>query len=83
MVERGAKNLVLISRRGPITHAAKQLLTELATKKVCIETPACDITNFKDLKILFQDLSGKMPAIKGVFQMSIVAKVSSKSFPCM
>ncbi|KAE8137530.1 putative polyketide synthase [Aspergillus pseudotamarii] len=74
MAERGAKNLVLLSRYGPRTNAATVLVNELRTRGVRVETPACDVTNLEVMKEVFGRLSSEMPPIKGVIQMSIVAR---------
>ncbi|KAF2686893.1 putative polyketide synthase [Lentithecium fluviatile CBS 122367] len=74
MAARGAKNLILLSRRGPHGDASRTLLEQLLHQGVRVETPACDITQLPAMQILFQKLSTEMPPIRGVFQMSIVAK---------
>ncbi|KAF2794878.1 putative polyketide synthase [Melanomma pulvis-pyrius CBS 109.77] len=74
MASRGAKNLILLSRRGPCNEASRKLLEELQNHNVRVETPVCDITQLPEMQKLFQKLSADMPPIKGVFQMSIVAK---------
>ncbi|KAB8225746.1 putative polyketide synthase [Aspergillus novoparasiticus] len=74
MAKRGAKNLVLLSRHGPRTDAAVDLVNELRTGGVRVETPACDVTNLEAMKEVFGRLSSEMPPIKGVIQMSIVAR---------
>jgi hypothetical protein len=75
MVARGAKNLILLSRSGPRGDASKELIEELSREGVRVETPACDVTQLEAMQNLFEKLSAEMPPIKGVFQMSIVARV--------
>ncbi|KAK1149446.1 Type I Iterative Polyketide synthase (PKS) [Aspergillus melleus] len=85
MAERGAKNLILLSRSGPRTDAAHELVHELRAMGVRVEAPACDVTNLEAMKEVFGRLSSeKMPPIKGVVQMSIVARdrlFSELSYP--
>ncbi|KAF2650360.1 putative polyketide synthase [Lophiostoma macrostomum CBS 122681] len=74
MAERGARNLILLSRSGPRSDAAVALCTELRLKGVRVETPACDVTDLPMMRDVFEHLSTHMPPIKGVCQMSIVAR---------
>lgn len=76
MAERGATNLILLSRSGPRADVAHELIHDLRTKGVRVEAPACDITDLDAMKEVFGRLSSSMPPIKGVVQMSIVARVS-------
>jgi NAD(P)-dependent dehydrogenase (short-subunit alcohol dehydrogenase family) len=76
MVDRGAKHLILLSRFGPRTNASKELCEELRKRDVRVETPACDVTDLTRLRETFTRLCADMPPIKGVCQMSIVARVS-------
>jgi NAD(P)-dependent dehydrogenase (short-subunit alcohol dehydrogenase family) len=77
MADRGAKNLILLSRSGPRTDAGRDLCEELRKRGVRVETPACDVTNLIRMREVFAQLSANMPPIKGVCQMSIVARVST------
>jgi NADPH:quinone reductase-like Zn-dependent oxidoreductase len=75
MAARGAKNLILLSRGGPRGEASKTLIEELSREGVRVETPACNVTQLGSMQSVFEKLSAEMPPIKGVFQMSIVARV--------
>jgi NAD(P)-dependent dehydrogenase (short-subunit alcohol dehydrogenase family) len=79
MADRGAKNLILLSRSGPRTDAGRELIEELRQRDVRVEAPACDVTDLTRMKETFAQLSAQMPPIKGVCQMSIVARVSISS----
>ncbi|KAH9230788.1 hypothetical protein K456DRAFT_1727160 [Colletotrichum gloeosporioides 23] len=74
MASRGAKNLILLSRRGAVEESAKELVKEL--EGVCnkVVTPACDVTDADALKNLMTELSSSMPPIKGCIQGSMVLK---------
>ncbi|KAH8695168.1 putative polyketide synthase [Talaromyces proteolyticus] len=74
MVDRGARNLILLSRFGPRTSAARELIEELQSHGVRVETPACDITDFERTKEVFRQLSADMPPIKGMLQMSVITQ---------
>ncbi|KAJ5291696.1 polyketide synthase [Penicillium angulare] len=74
MAARGARNLVLLSRLGPRNESGIQLIEELKTMGVRVETPACDITDIHAMRVVFEKLTAGMPPIKGVIQASIVAR---------
>lgn len=76
MAGRGAKNLVLLSRFGPRTDSARELIEELQANEVRVETPSCDVTDLERMKEVLAELSADMPPIKGVMQMSVVTHVS-------
>lgn len=75
MVSRGAKNLVLLSRFGPRNQASNDLVTELKSNEVRIETPACDVADSQSLKTVLQRVDNEMPPIKGCINASMLLKV--------
>ncbi|GLA60097.1 hypothetical protein AtubIFM54640_011528 [Aspergillus tubingensis] len=74
MAERGARNLILLSRFGPRSNSAVEMINDLRKMGVRVETPACDVTKLSVMKATFDKLALEMPPIKGVIQMSIVAR---------
>ncbi|KAI1488341.1 polyketide synthase [Biscogniauxia mediterranea] len=74
MVSRGAKNLILLSRRGHLNDSAKELVTEL--KPLCnnIATPMCDVADRESLQRAIDICLTYMPPIKGCVQGSLVLK---------
>lgn len=74
MADRGAKNLILLSRFGPRTDAGRDLVKELQLRNVRVETPACDVMNLDVVRSVFGSLTEQMPPIKCVFQMSIISR---------
>ncbi|KAF3287276.1 hypothetical protein TWF970_007006 [Orbilia oligospora] len=70
MAERGVKTLVLLSRSGPKTKEAEDLIRELKELGVNCVAPACDITNRNMLYKTLQDLD--IPPIRGCIQSSMV-----------
>ncbi|GKT43550.1 highly reducing polyketide synthase azaB [Colletotrichum spaethianum] len=72
MASRGAKNLILLSRRGPVEKPAIDVVSEL--KSVCdnVVTPACDVTNEEAFRNVMTELSANLPPIKGCIQGSMV-----------
>ncbi|PYH68553.1 type I polyketide synthase [Aspergillus vadensis CBS 113365] len=74
LVERGARNLILLSRSGPASLHARSLVEELHARGVRVITPACDITNRELLKTVLEVCSQLMPPIKGCVQASMVIR---------
>ncbi|KAF3919106.1 hypothetical protein ABW21_db0206002 [Orbilia brochopaga] len=72
MAERGAKNLILLSRSGPRTLEMKAFVAELESMGVNCFTPACDISNRSMVEKVFQSLN--CPPIKGCLQSSMVLR---------
>ncbi|GIJ99437.1 type I iterative polyketide synthase [Aspergillus viridinutans] len=71
-IERGARNLILLSRSGPRNPHAHDLVRELEAKGARVVTPACDITDKEGLKAVLFEFSQTMPPIKGCVQASMV-----------
>lgn len=76
LVQRGARFLILISRSGPRTPTALELLSQLRKKGVVVETPRCDISDGTSVKNLITSYSKRLPPIAGCIQASMVLKVS-------
>ncbi|TVY16317.1 Reducing polyketide synthase FUB1 [Lachnellula arida] len=74
LVSRGAKNLILLSRSGPRTDAAKTMLEELALDGVCVKAPACDATDADSLKAVLDEYDAPMPIISGCFQSTMILR---------
>ncbi|KAJ4387459.1 hypothetical protein N0V93_008051 [Gnomoniopsis smithogilvyi] len=72
LVQAGARNLIVPSRRGPADKASKALVTELQSNGVQISTPSCDITDKKALKKAISSALSKMPTVRGCIQTSAV-----------
>lgn len=76
MASRGAKNLILLSRRGPVENAAVELIAELTVMCDNVVTPACDVTDAGALQTVIDELAATLPPIKGCIQGSMVLQVS-------
>ncbi|TVY16692.1 Reducing polyketide synthase [Lachnellula arida] len=59
MANKGAKTLVLLSRSGPSTKPAIELLEKLQRMKVRVEAPKCDVSSVEELSkdSLFEKMS--------------------------
>ncbi|PWY75103.1 polyketide synthase [Aspergillus heteromorphus CBS 117.55] len=71
LVERGARNLILLSRSGQASPHARSLVEELAGKGARVVTPSCDITDAAALQGVLDEYS-HLPPIKGCVQASMV-----------
>lgn len=70
----------MLSRFGPRSKDATDLIAKLSEKDVKVLTPACNVSDTARLSAILEDYATKVPPIKGCIQGSIVLKVSS--FPC-
>lgn len=76
MAKRGARHLLLLSRSGPRSPAAQDLLAELKTQDVHVECPTCDISCYSDLHRCLDACLLDLPPIKGCFQGALVLQDS-------
>ncbi|OTA67063.1 putative polyketide synthase [Hypoxylon sp. EC38] len=77
LVSRGARYLILLSRTGPKTPEALDLLAELEGKNVQVEAPSCDISDRIALRSILTKCGKRMPLIRGCIQASMVLTESS------
>jgi NAD(P)-dependent dehydrogenase (short-subunit alcohol dehydrogenase family)/aryl carrier-like protein len=76
MVDRGARNLILLSRSGPKSSAAQDLLLELSLQGVKVECPACDLALASDVREALDSCLAKLPPVKGCIQGALVLQDS-------
>ncbi|KAK3937383.1 lovastatin diketide synthase [Diplogelasinospora grovesii] len=81
MVSRGARNLILLSRSGATSDAAKALVSELTSQGVTVCASAVDVSNLECLKQTLTSLSDMMPPIRGCVQATVVLR--DNTFPNM
>ncbi len=67
LVEHGARHLVLTGRTGADNDQRRQLVQMLESRGASVMAAACDTSDFKALKQLFDTISTSMPPLKGVF----------------
>jgi phthiocerol/phenolphthiocerol synthesis type-I polyketide synthase C len=72
LVSKGARNLVLISRSGPVSTEAMTSIAELKANGVRVHAAACDVTNEKALTALFALISTEMPPLRGIVHAAVV-----------
>lgn len=77
MVSRGAKNIVLLSRRGQVEGAVADLVKDmkiLAGANIAVK--ACDVAEMDDVTGLIEACSVEFPPIAGVVHAGMVLRVS-------
>ncbi|KAF3055049.1 Lovastatin diketide synthase LovF [Daldinia childiae] len=74
MVDRGARNLILLSRSGVKSQEAKNLIRYLEGRQICVVTPAVDISNLVALKHVLKPLEKTMPPIRGCIQATVALR---------
>lgn len=77
LAQAGARNLIVLSRRGPSDEASKKLVDELRSDGIQIAIPCCDITDKKRLEKTISKALSCMPPVRGCIQASAVFAVSS------
>lgn len=82
MTDRGAKNLILLSRSGPKTEAAI-MLCKVKDDGVHFQAPACDVPKAESLMSDLAHCAQSMPPIKGCIQASMVLKVRNWMAQCV
>lgn len=75
MTDRGAKNLILLSRSGSQNETAFAFQQALGNRGANGATPACDVTDVLSLELALAHCMQVMPPIKGFFQATAVHKV--------
>ncbi|KAL8731366.1 MAG: hypothetical protein Q9166_003458 [cf. Caloplaca sp. 2 TL-2023] len=71
MVDRGAHDIVLLSRRGATTIAAQGFLGDLENRGVHIEAMVCDVSKREDVVQAFQKISAADRPVKGVVNAAL------------
>jgi NAD(P)-dependent dehydrogenase (short-subunit alcohol dehydrogenase family)/acyl carrier protein len=72
LVDRGARHLVLLGRRGATDDRSRALLDELAERGVDVVVAHCDVADFDDVTSLFERVARDMPPVVGVMHAAMV-----------
>ena len=72
LVERGARHLVLIGRRGAATDEAKAVVADLSAQGVAVYAQPCDITDRRAVEKLFEHIAAAMPPVVGILHAAMV-----------
>ena len=80
MINKGAKNIVFLSRSGAKDEKAQKLIEELVSEGANISAYACDVGDEVQLKLVIQEIENGFPPIKGVVQGAMVLQVLSVKY---
>ena len=75
LVQQGAKNIVLASRRGRASHQVCERIAELETDTVKIVGYQCDVGKQDRVKKMINDITATVPPIRGVVHGAMVLHV--------
>ncbi|KAE8374944.1 putative polyketide synthase [Aspergillus bertholletiae] len=74
MASRGARYLILLSRSGPQSPVARELVHELEQQGVYVATPRVDISNLSEVQAVLSTLSHTTPPIRGCIQATVALR---------
>ncbi len=72
LVDKGARNLVLMSRGGPVTEESTIAIRGIEAKGVRVHAVACDVTDLKMLTALLSEAALIMPPLRGIVHAATV-----------
>ena len=72
LAEKGARHLVLISRRGPTSNEAKRAIQRMEQQGVDVLAESCDVTVKSALKELLGKISATRLPLKGIVHAAVV-----------
>ncbi|MGN6463835.1 MAG: type I polyketide synthase, partial [Pseudolabrys sp.] len=72
LVDRGARHLVLIGRKGADRPEAKALVRELTARGVTVLADRCDIADLRAVETLFHKIHATMPPVVGIMHAAMV-----------
>lgn len=72
LVSKGARNLVLISKSGPVHDEAKHATMVMKSKGICLKACAVDVTDDSEIQKLFAEIEAEMPPVRGVIHGAMV-----------
>ena len=76
LASKGAKNLVLLGRRGAATDEASSVLAALKADGVRVLPAACDVSNEGALTDLLNEIAASMPPLQGIIHAAAVIEDS-------
>ncbi|KAI1152215.1 polyketide synthase PksD [Nemania diffusa] len=71
MASRGAKYLMVLSRSGPTSPAAVEVVTELTSRGVTVIAPRCDVSSLDSFSCVLRQHAAALPPIKGVINATM------------
>lgn len=72
LADKGARNLVLISRSGPSSEEAKAAIVRLKNQGVKVDAVSCDVTDRHALAAVLTQIDKTLPPLKGIVHAATV-----------
>lgn len=72
LVEKGAKHLILMSRRGNSSDESAEFLNEAQQQGINIRAEACDVTDIDSLQKVIDLCGSEMPDLKGIIHAATI-----------
>jgi acyl transferase domain-containing protein/aryl carrier-like protein len=72
LVEHGARNLVLVGRRGAHTAEARQAVAELERLGARVVVHSADVSKEADVKSMLADIDRELPPLRGIIHAAMV-----------
>jgi len=72
LVAKGARSLILLGRRGPVTDEARSALEDLQAADASVVVKPCDVTDKSQLTAVFADIGQNLPPLRGVIHAAAV-----------
>jgi phthiocerol/phenolphthiocerol synthesis type-I polyketide synthase C len=72
LAERGARSLVLASRRGVLTDEGRAIVAKLTTSGIGVEIASCDVGSRESLAALLKRIRTTLPPLRGVIHSAMV-----------
>jgi acyl transferase domain-containing protein/NADPH:quinone reductase-like Zn-dependent oxidoreductase/NAD(P)-dependent dehydrogenase (short-subunit alcohol dehydrogenase family)/acyl carrier protein len=72
LVQKGVRNLVLVSRSGPVSDEALNAITSLQQAGVTVHAAACDVTSREALSVLLAEIAKTLPPLRGIVHAAMV-----------
>ena len=75
MVDKGARNVVLVSRSGGISGKVQDLIDEVAPHGANVQVRQCDVSKSESVQNLLENELAGMPEIRGIVHGAMVLHV--------
>jgi NADPH:quinone reductase-like Zn-dependent oxidoreductase/NADP-dependent 3-hydroxy acid dehydrogenase YdfG/acyl carrier protein len=72
LADRGARHLVLLSRRGPGSDEAQTVVSRLERRGIDVRAVACDVTDRSALSSVLQDMARSDAPLRGIVHAAMV-----------
>jgi len=72
LVEKGARQLILVSRQGLVSDESKQSVAAMESRGVQVLAAACDVTDKGQLSALLQDAAKRFYPLRGIVHSAMV-----------